>query len=127
VVRKLITEAFYLTAEIEKYGSGFIRMRKALLNYPELSFSFEESGDGFLIELRKTTPKTTLKTTPKIPLSEKILVLLKENPGLTKNEVAQNLEISVNTVKQYISKLKKEGLVERIGGSKNGYWQVKEN
>lgn len=127
MVRKLITEAFYLTAEIEKYGSGFIRMRKALLNYPELSFSFEESGDGFLIELRKTTPKTTLKTTPKIPLSEKILVLLKENPGLTKNEVAQNLEISVNTVKQYISKLKKEGLVERIGGSKNGYWQVKEN
>ena len=34
---KLIAEAFYLTKNIEKYGSGFIRIRKELESYPELS------------------------------------------------------------------------------------------
>jgi ATP-dependent DNA helicase RecG len=33
---KLVAEAFYLTTAIEKYGSGFIRIRKALLDYPEI-------------------------------------------------------------------------------------------
>lgn len=28
---KLIAEAFYLTADIEKYGTGFTRIRKAFL------------------------------------------------------------------------------------------------
>ena len=34
---KLIAEAFYLTKNIEKYGSGFIRIRKDLESYPEIS------------------------------------------------------------------------------------------
>ncbi len=33
---KLIAEAFYLTKNIEKYGSGFIRIRKELEAYPEV-------------------------------------------------------------------------------------------
>ena len=33
---KLIAEAFYLTSNIEKYGSGFIRIRKELNDYPEV-------------------------------------------------------------------------------------------
>jgi hypothetical protein len=31
---KLVAEAFCLTGSIEKYGSGFIRIRKALEDYP---------------------------------------------------------------------------------------------
>lgn len=34
---KLIAEAFYLTNNIEKYGSGYIRIRKELEAYPELA------------------------------------------------------------------------------------------
>ncbi|HBN25991.1 MAG TPA: ATP-dependent DNA helicase, partial [Desulfobacteraceae bacterium] len=41
---KLIAEAFYLTKNIEKYGSGFIRIRKELEAYPEVSFDVEEVG-----------------------------------------------------------------------------------
>jgi len=32
----VLPEAFYLTGNIEKYGSGFIRIRKALEDYPEV-------------------------------------------------------------------------------------------
>ena len=40
---KLVAEAFYLTGNIEKYGSGFIRIRQALSDYPELDFKVEEN------------------------------------------------------------------------------------
>ena len=46
---KLIAEAFYLTKNIEKYGSGFIRIRKELESYQEVSFDVEEVGGGILV------------------------------------------------------------------------------
>ena len=48
---KLIAEAFYLTKEIEKYGSGFIRIRKAISYYPTMKFEYKEIANGFLAEL----------------------------------------------------------------------------
>lgn len=49
---KLIAEAFYLTKNIEQYGSGFIRIRKELEAYPEIVFTAEEIGDGVLVTFR---------------------------------------------------------------------------
>ena len=33
---KLIAEAFYLTRDIEKYGSGYIRIRREIADYPTM-------------------------------------------------------------------------------------------
>jgi len=33
---KLLAEAFYLTGDIEKYGTGFVRIRKMLQDYKNL-------------------------------------------------------------------------------------------
>ena len=46
---KLIAEAFYLTNNIEKYGSGYIRIREEMKVYPELTFSIEETSGGILV------------------------------------------------------------------------------
>ena len=48
---KLVAEAFYLTGNIEKYGSGFIRIRKALREYPEVSFKAEEISGGIALNI----------------------------------------------------------------------------
>ena len=58
---KQIAEAFYLTNDIEKYGSGFIRVRKAIENYPTMKFEFRESGDGFISEFSYTEQKISTK------------------------------------------------------------------
>lgn len=50
---KLVAEAFYLTNNIEKYGSGFIRIRQELTAYPELDLLIEEIGDGVLVSFRQ--------------------------------------------------------------------------
>ncbi len=34
---KLVAEGFYLTNVIEKYGSGFIRIRRAMADYPQVT------------------------------------------------------------------------------------------
>ena len=45
---ELIAEAFYLTGDIEKYGSGFLRIRKEISTYPTMKLEFREAPNGFL-------------------------------------------------------------------------------
>jgi hypothetical protein len=40
-----------------KYRSGFIRIRKALENYPEVKLEFNESGHGLLLSFLKVAPQ----------------------------------------------------------------------
>jgi ATP-dependent DNA helicase RecG len=94
-----------------------------------MNFDYEESGDGYLVSVNYreqktvTTPKTTSKTTPK--KSEQLIELIGQNNRVTREELAQKLEISINGVKQHILKLKKEGVLARVGGHRFGIWQVK--
>jgi ATP-dependent DNA helicase RecG len=46
-----LAEAFYLTGDIERYGTGFVRIRDFLVAYPELTLKIEEMGDFFKVEL----------------------------------------------------------------------------
>ena len=48
---RLIAEAFYLTKDIEKYGSGFIRIRQAIADYPTMKYEFRNEGNGFYASL----------------------------------------------------------------------------
>jgi ATP-dependent DNA helicase RecG len=58
---KQLAEAFYLTHDIEKYGSGFIRIRKAISAYPTMKFDFRNLGDGFLSEFSYAEQKISTK------------------------------------------------------------------
>jgi len=126
---KLVAEAFYLTKDIEKYGSGYIRVREEIKSYPTMRFDYEESGDGYLVSLgysqqkTATTPKATPKATPKT--KERLLELIKKNNQITREELSQRLGIGINGVKQQILKLKKEGILERVGDNRTGFWKVK--
>jgi ATP-dependent DNA helicase RecG len=58
----LISEAFYLTGDIEKYGSGFMRIRQALSSYPTMTMDIKEIGGGFLATISYIKQKTTTIT-----------------------------------------------------------------
>jgi len=116
---RLVAEAFYLTKDIEKYGSGYIRVRKEISSYPTMRFEYEEMGNGYLVILSYEKQKTTQKTT-----REQILELLKNNKKLTREELANLINISSNAIKQHLAKLQKDKLLKRVGGRKAGYWEV---
>ena len=56
----------------------------------------------------------------------RLLVLLKTNPSTKTEELAEELGVSLRTVKSIVSILKKEGKLERVGGKKYGRWKVKQ-
>ena len=45
-MNKLITEGFYLTGDIEKYGTGFKHLREWFSEYPELRFNVADLTDS---------------------------------------------------------------------------------
>jgi ATP-dependent DNA helicase RecG len=69
--------------------------------------------------------ETTQKTTQKTSTRDMILALLRDNPNLTRSEMAKLLGKSQNTIKGHLAELKSEGWVERIGSDRKGYWKVK--
>jgi ATP-dependent DNA helicase RecG len=58
---KQTSEAFYLTGDIEKHGSGFLRVRKALLQYPTMKMTQIETAGGFMVTLTYSQQKTSGK------------------------------------------------------------------
>ena len=68
---RLLAEAFYLTGDIEKYGTGFIRVRRMLHECGEFTLSVGAMGDFFKVEVSAArtsslegTPEKTGEGTP---------------------------------------------------------------
>ncbi len=127
---KLISEAFYLTKDIEKYGSGYIRVRRELEQYPTMFFSYREMGTGYLVELSYTEQKI------KSDVAEKdgglngglndLLDFIHDNPGKRTIEIAETIGIPAKTIEKRLTKLKKENYIDFRGSKKTGgYWEVK--
>ena len=53
-----------------------------------------------------------------------VLNLIKENPSISRKELSDKLEINPSATQKHIQKLKSEGLIERMGGDKGGYWKI---
>jgi len=117
---KQITSVFTEAGIIEKYGSGIRRVLEAFKEYDLPQPIFEEIQDGFKV----TVSRTTQKTTQKIGTCQQVIELLSKNPKMTRDELAQALAKSPNTIKGHIAKLKAEGGLIRIGSDRDGYWKV---
>lgn len=70
--------------------------------------------------------KITQKTTQKLNNNQiNILKYIKENPKITRNELASKLNISSDGVKYNLKKLIDKNIIERIGPDNGGYWNIK--
>jgi len=117
----------------------FNRMRqickKENVPYPRIEYNENYFHITFLqsIEYLKMVGKSILGDTQKIPRKYpegltsnqiNILKLLTNNNRLTRIQLAEELNISPETIKKNIEKLKEKGLLKRIGSDKGGYWKV---
>lgn len=124
------TVEFKEANEIEQYGSGIKRIINSCLAYNLPHPKFEEIAEGVRVTVFKTTQITKVKTKvktgviTKVKTSEAILALIKENPSITRGELATHLNLTMNGIDWNLNKLKKEGRLKRIGPDKGGYWEV---
>ena len=59
-----------------------------------------------------------------LPLAERILALLRENPSASRRELAATLGTTKSIVRYRLDKLRAAGKVARVGPDKGGHWEV---
>ena len=120
---------------IEKYGTGIKRVLDIFRNYGLPQPRFEHIPGGFAVTvfseighsvLQKTNLKTNLKTNPKTDnIDNRILSLISNNTGITIQEIAKGVKLSVSGTKLRINRLRNNGSIVHVGPAKGGHWEVK--
>ena len=132
-----IAHVFYLAGFIESWGRGIEKICAACKNanvpVPEYTVN---PGDIMIkfsapeeLVVRSIRPKVTEKVIEKVienldDKSLKILKLLVEDPGYKYVELAEKLSLSQKTIYLRLKRMQEDGLIERVGSARNGYWKV---
>ena len=85
----------------------------------EIATYLESVGDE---ESREKTQKSGEKPTKS---REKIVAMLSANGKLSAVALAEKIGISAKAIEKHLANLKADGIIERIGPAKGGYWKVK--
>ncbi len=115
----LLLNVLSRTHFVEKIGSGIKRIRKAVrdsgLKMPKFSF------DNFFTltfyrdkNLEKTVDKTV----------DKIIQIISNNPQITQKELEKLIGLSRRGIEWNLSKMKKQGVLKRVGSKKTGHWKI---
>lgn len=100
---------FETTRYLELFLRNLLLEEENLLSNRELHIGYKE-----IEEASKTTSERDTQ----------ILNLLRSNPDMTLQAVAEIIGKSLRTVKTLIKALQERGTLERVGGKKNGSWKV---
>lgn len=136
---RCIAEVFSRMRIIESWGTGIKRMFSSCKEYGIREPELLEIGDSFRVNLyrpsysekQQSSPKSSLKSSPKSSpknlnaTQQKIIDMILENPKVTQTAMASEIGITTRAVKKSIKELTEEGIIERIGPSKGGYWEIK--
>ncbi len=91
---------------------------------------------GFMLStISKTLAQNAKKNAPinapiNVPINpdktpDAVLMLIKDNPQITRKQIADILQKDVRTIGRSIALLQKIGKLKRIGSNKTGHWQIK--
>lgn len=133
-----ISNTFFRAGMVESWGRGISKILDecAKENVPKPTFDLSMGGvdarftpkisESNITLSSDTTSKSTVKGALKSALKSalKTMELIEENPYITISELAEKLSISKRAVDKQIAKLKENGIIERIGADKGGYWKV---
>lgn len=76
---------------------------------------------------KTNTPKTKKEKAKKIKVfdyRETIVKLIMNDKHITLNEIANKIEMSQKSVERSIKKLKADGVIDRVGHDRGGYWRI---
>lgn len=100
-------------------------------NTPETSKEIQENQEYS----QNIPPENTQENTPEnaqekklnVPLQIaqlQIVQLLKSEPKLSRMQLAKKLDLTVDSVKYHLQRLKAAGYIRHTGANKSGHWQI---
>jgi len=130
----LLADPMYWNGYIEKVGTGTEDILKKCLEYNLKEPEFHQEEDFKVIIWRAiknlNVPKV-IQSDPKVIQSDPKLLMsvevyIKENPHISRAELAQKLNISERQTRKMIDELRNTGKLKREGGTYNGKWILME-
>ena len=126
-VNRKLSDVFLQLHISERSGRGIPKITEV---YGPNVFEFRENSIVVTLPFRfvdaAPADQTVIPTDKPLPVPERILLEIRNNPNVTQPQLAVLLGIGKTSVQNGISALKKSGRIERIGSNKTGYWKVVE-
>ena len=91
---------------------------------PFISFMLEAIAQSLTPNASLNAPLNAPLNISELQTPEAILVLLQNNPQLTRQQLAHNLGKDLRTIGRAVAKLQHTGKLQRVGPDKTGHWQV---
>ncbi len=125
-VNSKLSEIFLQLRISEKSGRG---VPKIVDKYGKEAFEFKENTILVTIPFNWINDsKNNLDEYSALNENRKKIILeIRNNPNITKNELSQILGISNTAIDKNITYLRKNEYIKRVGSNKNGYWVILEN
>ena len=131
----LVANLLAKTIYVEKLGTGINRIKKAMSNakLPEPEFKFNGSFFATLYDKTYVGEKVGVKVGERVGVKVgerltinqiKILKEIDKDRFISAEKLSEKVGISKRKIEENISKLKKMGLLKRIGPAKGGHWKV---
>lgn len=119
---KNVAYAFFKAGFIESWGRGYKKIRDGFEGAGLPMPTVESVEGGVRVTFQRNNPNSSQKSSQKT--SDKILQMISENPGITRDMLAESAGISSRMVARHLKSLQEQGVLKRIGGRKDGYWEV---
>jgi ATP-dependent DNA helicase RecG len=121
VIASLLNRADY----IEQIGTGINRIKNSVKEHGQGSVEFYYNN--FFTVTFTRTKKVGEKVGESLSKNQRLIVKsMVENPNVSAKDLSVVIGISQRKIEENISKLKKKGVLRRIGPAKGGYWKVVE-
>ncbi|MCD7778495.1 MAG: putative DNA binding domain-containing protein [Clostridiales bacterium] len=125
-----IANAFFRAGYVETWGRGIRKICEACKQHGSPEPEYEVFGGDITVKFtalkNPKVPNGTMDGTKDDTIEAKIISLIKEDSTITVSEMAKRLPISKRTIMREMNKLKEQGKIERKGGKRYGYWEIKE-
>ena len=137
-----IANVFYRAGYIETWGRGIQKICDACRELGTEMPRYELIGNGIrvhfaalrsaLIEEKGIPNRQSVKENGALygaledDLTLKIIQVVEEAPAISQTELAKRLGTARRTVQRKMDAMKTAGLLERKGGKRYGYWEIKE-
>ncbi len=134
----LIAKAFFWIKFAEDVGSGTSKIIQWCKEWGLPEPTYEEAGGSFVTVFHNPKPEEGIQKGSEISSekaseevrrkcgenAEKVFQAINANLFIKTHEIADQTQLSQRTVENAIVKLKKAGLLKRVGPDKGGYWKV---
>ena len=117
---KLLAEAFYLMGDIERYGTGFVRIRKILKDHKQIAFDMEETGDFFQARLTCSELEASRAGEGINEGINRLVSYIRQNSGKRIPEISKDLNVPAKALERWIKSANERNLIEFRGSKKTG-------